>query len=117
MWPRVAEALLGCWLAVSPFILRHSADNPKLWINDFASATAIMLCAGLSFWRPLRRLHLAQILVALWLLGFGYFASSEPLPALQNNILVAFVLMMFAVIPNEANLPPISWRQNGERVA
>ena len=115
MWPRVTEALIGCWLAASPFLFGHIADERRLWVNDFACAATIWICAGLSFWRPLQRLHLVQILIAIWLLGFGYLASSEPLPALQNDILVAFVLMMFAVIPSEANRPPLSWRPDLER--
>lgn len=27
MWARVVEVMLGCWLAVSPFVFRHSADE------------------------------------------------------------------------------------------
>jgi hypothetical protein len=112
MWARVVEVMLGCWLAVSPFIFRHAADERWLWANDFASAFAVVTLALLSFWRPLRHAHLAIGAVGLWLMGFGYFASPHPLaPALQNDLLVGLLLAMFAIIPNEANRPPQAWRE------
>lgn len=112
MWARVVEVMLGCWLAVSPFVFRHSADERWLWTNDFACAFAVVALALLSYWPPLKHAHLATGAVALWLMGFGYFASPHPLaPALQNDLLVGLLLAMFAIIPNEANLPPQAWRE------
>lgn len=112
MWARVIEVMLGCWLAVSPFIFRHSADESGLWLNDLFSALAVIMLALVSFWSPLRYAHLAIVLVALWLIGFGFWASGYPTPpALQNDILVGLLLLMFAIIPNEANLPPQGWRR------
>jgi hypothetical protein len=111
MWARVMEVMLGCWLAISPFIFRHPASDWKLWANDLACACAVVALALLSFWRPLKHAHLAVAAVALWLMGFGYFASPHPLaPALQNDLLVGLLLVMLAIIPNEANLPPQGWR-------
>jgi hypothetical protein len=58
------------------------------------------------------RAHLLNILVALWLLGFGYFGFGEPAPpAAQNNIVVGLILLMLAIIPSEATLPPKGWRE------
>jgi hypothetical protein len=31
-------------------------------------------------------------------------------PALQNDLLVGVLLLMFAILPSEASLPPRSWR-------
>ena len=56
-------------------------------------------------------MHVAELAVAGWLLGFGYLASALALPSLQNDILVAYVLMMFAIIPCDANRPPQGWRE------
>ena len=111
MWPRVVEVMLGCWLALSPFIFRHAAGQRGLWFNDMFCGAAVMAIALLSCWPPCRRAHLAIMGVSLWLVGFGYFGAPHPAPpALQNDILVGMLLLMFAIIPSEANLPPHSWR-------
>lgn len=63
-------------------------------------------------WPPLRYAHVAIMVVALWLSGFGFWTSGHPAPpALQNDILVGLLLLMFAIIPNNANLPPLAWRR------
>lgn len=112
MWARVVEVMLGCWLALSPFIFRHTADQQSFWFNDLACASAVIALALLSFWSKLRLAHLAIIAVALWLIGFGFLASLYPAPpALQNNIMVGLLLLMFAIIPNEASLLPEPWRE------
>jgi len=112
MWARVVEIMLGCWLAASPFIFRHSAENTSWWYNDLFSALAVIVLASSSFLTPLRYAHLGIGLVGLWLIGFGYFSATYPAPpALQNNLLVGLLLLMFAIIPNEALLPPRSWRE------
>jgi hypothetical protein len=46
--------------------------------------------------------------VGLWLMGWGY--ASGAAPAFQNDLIVGLVLVMLAVIPNEATQPPRSWR-------
>ncbi len=111
MWARIVEVMLGCWLAVSPFIFRHSPEDRVLWFNDLLSATVVVLLALLSFWSPLRFAHVANLAVALWLIAFGFWAFPYPTPpALQNNVVIGLLLLMFAVIPNEANRPPRPWR-------
>ena len=111
MWARVIEVMLGCWLVLSPFIFRHAAEERIFWFNDFFSATIVIVLALVSFWPPLRFAHLGNFLVALWLIAFGFWASSYPAPpALQNDIGVGLLLLMFAIIPNEATQPPKPWR-------
>jgi len=111
MWARVIEIMLGFWLVISPFIFHHPADQKTLWINDLSCGFATVALALFSLWYPLRYAHLALIGVALWLIGFGYLTSPYPSPpALQNNILVGLLLLMLAIVPNEASLPPQSWR-------
>jgi SPW repeat len=111
MWARVVEVMLGCWLAVSPFIFRHNPEDRVLWVNDLLSATAVIVLALISFWPPLRLAHVANLAIALWLIVFGFWVSTYPTPpALQNNVAVGLLLLMFAIIPNEANKPPRPWR-------
>jgi hypothetical protein len=111
MWARVIEVMLGCWLAMSPFIFRHGPEEKFLWFSDLFSALLVILLALISFWPPLRFAHVANLLVALWLIAFGFWASYPVPPALQNDIVVGLLLLMFAIIPNEATLPPRPWRE------
>jgi hypothetical protein len=111
MWGRVVELMLGLWLVLSPFIFGHDTLHPGLWRNDFACGVAIVLLALLSFWHTLRHVHLLNLLVAAWLIGFGYIYGGYPSPpGAQNNILLGLILLLFAIIPNEANQPPPPWR-------
>jgi hypothetical protein len=111
MWGRVVELMLGLWLVLSPFIFGHEALHPGLWRNDFACGVAIVLLALLSFWHALRHVHLLNLLVAAWLIVFGYIYGGYPSPpGAQNNILLGLILLLFAIIPNEANQPPSPWR-------
>jgi hypothetical protein len=64
-----------------------------------------------SFAQRYRYAHFATALVALWLIGFGYLTAVDPAPAAQqNDFAIGLLLLMFAIIPNEATLPPPSWR-------
>ncbi len=110
MWARVVEIMLGLWLVISPFVFGHAAADRSLWTNDLACGFAIVTLALLSFWHPLRYAHLGIGVVALWLIAFGYLAGHPAPPASQNHILLGLLLVMFAIIPNEANLPPRPWR-------
>jgi hypothetical protein len=96
---------------MSPFIFRHARDEWPFWATDLGAGLAIVVFALASYWRPLRYAHLAILLVAGWLVGFGRFYGSPPLaPALQNDILVGLLLMLLAIVPNEAGEPPRAWR-------
>lgn len=113
MWSRVIEVMLGCWLAISPFVFRYEGDATAFWINDFATASAVILLALASFWRPLRHAHVLIAGIGLWLILFAYLNFESPLPpGLQSGALVGFLLMMFAVIPNQAAKPSAGWRSN-----
>ena len=50
------------------------------------------------------------VVVALALLGFAYFVAPAETQGTQNLICVALFLLMFAILPTEALLPPKSWR-------
>jgi hypothetical protein len=112
MWSRVVEVMLGVWLLLSPFIFRHPTGEVAWWANDFACAALAITFGCLSFWEPTRRAHLATAALALWLIGFGYFSEPHPSPpAMQNDVFLGLLLLMFAIIPNDASLPPEGWRE------
>jgi len=107
MWPRVVECMLGCWLLVSPFVFRYGDQNNAWWVNDQIVGLAIITFGLMSYWRPTRRMHLLTLVAALWLVLFGRFGHEHPFPpAAQNYITLGFLLMMIAIIPNEASRPP-----------
>ncbi|MGH9626999.1 MAG: SPW repeat domain-containing protein, partial [Bryobacteraceae bacterium] len=111
MWPRVVEIMLGCWLLASPFIFRHSADQRVFWCTDLIAGLLVIAISCAAFWEPLRYIHLSNVLLALWLLGFSYFTGEPPPePARQNEFVVGLLLLMLAIIPAEAAFPPLPWR-------
>ncbi|WP_437914095.1 hypothetical protein WME73_48865 [Sorangium sp. So ce302] len=115
MWARVVEVMLACWLAVSPFIFRHGGRT-ELWVSDLGCAAIVMTLALASFWRPMRYAHGGIAVVAIWLVAFGYFRCGSPPPAAaQNDILTGLLLLMFAIVPNDASQPPTPWRRARER--
>ena len=112
MWPRVVEVMLGCWLAASPFIFHPSADQPAFWWNDFLCALLIITFALLSFWERARWAHLLQLGMGLWLMGWAFywgFGQNPVPPAMQNDVMTGFTLLMFAILPNKVTRPPASW--------
>lgn len=118
MWSRVVEVMLGCWLAVSPFVFRHGGDDTAFWVNDLSCASAVILLALVSWWHPLRHAHVLIAGVGLWMIAFGYLHFGGPIPpAVQNNVLMGLLLVMFGVIPNRASEPPASWRKDEPRRA
>ena len=111
MWPRIIEALIGCWLVISPFVFRHSPDDQMLRMHDLWVGCAIVTCAFMSFWRPFRYAHFILIPIAGWLIVFTRWMGSVELPAYQNHIVVGCLLVMFAILPNDVNSPPEEWRE------
>jgi hypothetical protein len=111
MWARVVEVMLACWLAISPFALRHPREDVGLWLNDLLCAAAVATFSLLAFWRRTGGAHLLVGVVGLWLIGLGYLGSSHPAPpASQNHILLGMTLAMLAIVPNRAERPPEPWQ-------
>jgi len=111
MWARIVELMLGCWLVVSPFVFRHGGGRTDLWVNDLAWGSVLVVVALLCHWRPLRRLHLLNVVTAGWLLVFGYTSiEGHPAPPhTQNHMIVGLLVLMLAVIPSAATRPPPGW--------
>lgn len=110
MWPRVSEIILGLWLILSPFAFGTPSHKWASWVADLSAGILTILLALASLLTPLRKAHLAIFLVAIALMGFGYI-SSPVTPALQNDLLMGLLLMMFAIVPSEASIPPRTWRE------
>lgn len=110
MWARVIECMIAIWLSLSPFIFHHPSEKTFLWINDFICACLVIFFSLLSFWHPLRKVHLLTIAIALWLWSLGYTNfPDQPSTASQNCVIVGLLLLMLAIIPNHADLPTFSW--------
>jgi hypothetical protein len=114
MWARVIELMLGVWLLLSPFIFRETAGAGDFRSTDVSTGSTVIVLSLLSFWQPLRRSHIATGVLALWLVIWAWFAAARPgPPAVQNEIVVGLLLLMLAIVPNEASSPPESWKRAG----
>jgi len=112
MWSRVVEIMLGCWLLMSPFLFRYSADETALWANDLASGSAVILFGLFSYWHPTRHAHLLSLAVGGWLLAFAYLKGFGTAPAApQHHLILGLLLLMFAIIPNDADRPARGWEE------
>jgi len=119
MWGRTVEIMTAVWLALSPFLFRVQ-DDATIVTADSLIALTIACLSGLSYWRPLRHAHLLILVAAIGLVVWGRLAGTPPPPIHQNHICVGLFLMMIAVIPNHASLPPRAWQQaadSGKEIA
>ena len=110
MWARIVEAVLGCWLLISPLIFYRAEAPARLWWIDLSLGGLTILLALGSYWPPSRRAHLGLLLVAGVLAGLALVSSDPPPPESQNHMLVGLLLLLFAIIPSEASAPPRRWR-------
>ena len=109
MWARVIEFMLACWLAISPFVFRHGPEETWLWTNDLTASFVVAFLALLSFRHSLRRAHLFNLVVALWLVIAGFLGAGTP--AAQNHVVLGLLLGIVAIVPSRASEPPLAWRQ------
>ena len=112
MWPRITELAIGLWLCASPLLFRGSDSAPSPAVNSFLYGTLVIATSVLSFWEPARHARIGTALVGLWLLAFSYAAAGRPAALeLQNLFVSGLLLILFTVVPNEANRPPRPWRK------
>jgi hypothetical protein len=112
MWSRVIEAMLGCWLAISPFVFRIDPEDAAVWIVNLVSAPLIIIVALLSYWPPTRHAHFVTTLISILLVAYGRFGGPSPgPPEFQNLVLVGLLLLMFSLVPNHASRPPRRWSE------
>lgn len=115
MWPRVSELFLGGWLMVSPLVFRATAGAESFVGRDLIVGMVVVLLSLMSFWRRPARAHLLTAVLSVGLWGMAYFGWPRPgPPAAQNEIATALFLLMLAIIPNNANRPPVEWRGRSE---
>ena len=113
MWPRVVEVMLGCWMLLVPFVFRASAGVEAYTTSAWISAVVIIVASTISFWHPARHFRLVTLAAAVWLALHGYFAAPRPgPPAAQNELTVGLLVILFALLPNEINRPPVPWRRS-----
>ncbi len=113
MWPRIVEVMLGCWLAMSPFILGYPADATFLWWNDFIVAALIISISLVAIRRSTEKMHFANLVLVGYLIAVAFIHSGSP-PAeawFQNYVIVALLLLMMAILPTRSLLPPAAWQR------
>lgn len=111
MWPRVVELMTGLWLGMSPFVFRQTEAIDRFVAVDLSVGTAVVVLSLLSFWSPTAKAHFLTVVLAFGLGGLAYAGWERPgPPAAQNELMVALILLLFAIIPNDCNRPPDSWR-------
>ena len=105
--------MLAVWLAISPFIFDHPADKPLWWWHDWIVALLIATLATISFVHQTRYAHFLEVLVAAWLIGFGWVSATGGLgaPAMQNWMCVGLLILMTAILPTDATSTPEAWRK------
>jgi hypothetical protein len=112
MWARTAESMLGIWLVLSPFIFRGTDAIGEWSAVHVAAGAAVVTLSLLSFWRPTAHAHLLTAALAVGLTLYAYVAGERPgPPAAQNAITVGLLLLLLAIVPNDASRPPAPWRQ------
>lgn len=118
MWPRTVEAMLALWLATSPFIFRYRAlgEPSWTWWHDFIVATLLAGLALVSFVHQTRRAHLLELLIAAWLIGYGWLTAEDVFDGpRQNWMCLGLLLLMLAIIPSDCVKPPYRWQEWNER--
>lgn len=112
MWARVIEFMLACWLAISPFIFSYPKDALFFWFNDLTCSSFIAIFSLVCFYTPLRKMHLCNLVIAFYLMALSYFFRAADLyEPLQNYMVLGILLLMIAVVPAEADKPPVPWRK------
>ena len=105
-WPRTCEILLAVWLIVSGWVM----DQPGQYRIVSAAAGALVIALDVYSIRRRSYAYLLVLVVAAAPLVFGYLLPPDSAGA-QNVVTVALLLLIFAILPTEATLPPSEWRQ------
>ena len=108
MWPRVCEVILALWLLFSPAVL---IDEPSVTRVARGAAVVMFAFSSLSFVKRFRRAYLGTLAVALATACYPFLHPPPPSPLMQNLLITALVIAMFAIIPTDAMRPPRGWRE------
>lgn len=110
MWARIVEFMIACYLAISPFIFRAPKDQIWFWVNDFACSLLLAFFSLICFYKPLRKMHLFNLLVGSWLFLLGYFFELPMPDYVQNDVVIGLMLLILSLVPSESEYPPQSWQ-------
>jgi hypothetical protein len=113
-WPRYCELLLGLWLIASGWIIEDPSRSQYRAVT-ITSGVLILVLDILSVSLYQRYAHLLILPVSAALLAFGFLRTAAEAQGTQNAIVVALLLLMFAILPTEATQPPPSWRELRDR--
>lgn len=108
MWPRVCEVILALWLLFSPAVL---IGEQSVTLVARGAGLVMAVFSAASLLERFRRAYLLTLAVALAAAAFPFFHPPPPSPLMQNVLITALVIAMFAVIPTEAMRPPRGWRE------
>jgi hypothetical protein len=113
-WPRYIEMLLGAWLILSAWVVEH--PDPAVFQAVAITAGVIIIVLDIAaIVSPRRLAYLGIVAVAFGLLAFGYLSEHPESQGVQSTVSVGLFLLMFAILPTEATLPPASWRDYNAR--
>jgi len=94
---RIVQIAAGAWLVISAFLLPHTAATST---NSVAVGALCILFALVALLAPdMRWLDLG---LSGWLAFSSLFFYRLPAPTLWNNIIVALVVFLAALLPNRA---------------
>jgi hypothetical protein len=118
MWPRLFEIGIALWMLISPvWIPQQGWPDFYRWA-EIGCALGIIAVGLWSFRYKSGHAHLLVGLLAAIEIGLPYFGLQRPgPPGAQNAITSGLMLLLTFVIPNEASLPPIEWREVFRREA
>lgn len=103
--------MLGFWLLASPFVFRSAETGGGGLANDLLCGLLVIIFGFLSYWNRTNWARFLTLVVAAWLIIFGYSAGHPAPPSAQNQIVVGLLLGMFAIIPNRTNEMPEAWNE------
>lgn len=111
MWARISELLFAAWLILSRFIFNYPPEQTFLTHTDLITGLLIVCFSLLSFHSKWPKAHFANFLIALWFI-FIAFSFPDPFlpPPLQNYLVIAFLLIIFGIVPSRVNEPTSAWK-------
>lgn len=95
---------------MSWMIFGYSENFPILFTHDLIVFILISFFSLGSYLYKLRRVHLFNVVVAIWLIAFS-LTSLVPFVERQNYIVIALLLLMFAIIPSPTDEAPYDWQR------
>lgn len=97
--PRVLNVLLGVWLLVSPFLLRHLSSEG---FNDETSGLFVLMFALIAIWAPAMRW--GSTFVGAYLLVTAITFPHGSLASALSQILAGGAITLLSFVPSRPRL-------------